>query len=208
MALTHVQAKSSNMRPLIVIPGPRAPKNLRPYLEATLDAFARSACDGIQVTEAILPAPAAIPVAAAPAAAAPAAAAPIAAVHTAAPPAVVQAAADATPAAGVPAAGVPGTAAAAAAAPAMAAPRSFKHKAFLSAVQADSIARQKVARWPAPTAYFSCGWCINQGVSCAAAVAQGYLKEGISKSTVYPMGYHRPQEQSMHARCVASAVTA
>ena len=37
------------------------------------------------------------------------------------------------------------------------------HKVFVTAVAADSIARQKLSGWPGQAAYVACGWCKFQG---------------------------------------------
>ena len=55
MCTLCLQAKSYNMRPVIIIPGPKAPRNIDPYVEMLLDDFNQLPTQGLEVTEVGLP---------------------------------------------------------------------------------------------------------------------------------------------------------
>ncbi|GMH35009.1 hypothetical protein BSKO_02870 [Bryopsis sp. KO-2023] len=57
--------------------------------------------------------------------------------------------------------------------------RTFNHRAFLTGVFADSVARQKISLWNGQNAYVACGWCKFEGAPYQTN----------KKTTIYYKGY-------------------
>ena len=72
------------------------------------------------------------------------------------------------------------------------------HHLFLTGMHADSICRQKLARWPGMNAYLACGWCVLRSTRCPT---YNYPKVGIRRHARCPNGRAPVHLLPLHRGC-------